>query len=295
MAAIETAFRAFQRLRPTAQSVQFGFPYVDSLKIQERCGVGVHFLPHGDARDLEQLAGIVLQPVLGLFCEFPGNPLLASPDLTQIADLSRRHDFPVLVDDTLEALVNVDVLPQADVVSTSLTKYFSGAGDVMAGSLVLNSCRPRYQELREALEAEYEDLLDAEDAAALERNSRDCIERARRINRNAEALCEVLREHPAVAKIEYPKYRTPENYRAFQRPDAGYGGLFSMLLKNPEQNSPAFSTRWRFPKGRIWERISHSAVRTRFSRISTNSNSSSAAGFRAICCESRSDWKIRNG
>ena len=36
----------------------------------------------------------------------------------------------------------------------------------MAGSLVLNSRRPRYQELREALEAEYEDLLDAEDAAA---------------------------------------------------------------------------------------------------------------------------------
>ena len=62
-------------------------------------------------------------------------------------------------------------------------------------------------------------------------------------------FCEVLREHPAVAKIEYPKYRTPENYRAFQRPDAGYGGLFSMLLKNPEQNSPAFFDALAIAKG----------------------------------------------
>ncbi len=250
MAAIETAFRVFQRLRPTAKSVQFGFPYVDSLKVQERCGRGVHFFPRGGAAELVQLGQIAAsEPLLGLFCEFPGNPLLASADLRGIDALAQKHDFPVLVDDTLGALVNVDVLPVADVVTCSLTKFFSGGGNVIAGSLVLNSKRANARRLREALEAEYEDLLDAEDAVVLERNSRDCIDRARKINQTAELLCDTLRDHPLVERVDYPKYRDAENYRAFQRPDGGYGGLFSLLLKNAEHSAPRFFDALQIAKG----------------------------------------------
>jgi cystathionine gamma-synthase len=250
MAAIETAHRAFQKLRPTAKSVQFGFPYVDSLKIQERLGHGVHFFPRGNSEELGQLAAVAAaEPLMGLFCEFPGNPLLASPDLEQIDELSNQHDFPVLIDDTLGALINVEVLPKADVVSCSLTKFFSGAGDVMAGSLVINSRRPGADRLRETIAAEYEDLLDAEDAVALELNSRDCIERVRRINQTAERLCDALCTHPAVERVEYPKYRTPENYVARRRANGGYGGLFSILLRNPEANAPAFFDRLAIAKG----------------------------------------------
>jgi cystathionine gamma-synthase len=250
MAAIETAFRVFQRLRPDAKSVQFGFPYVDSLKVQERCGKGVHFYPRGNAAELAQLRQVAaVEPLLGLFCEFPGNPLLASSDLRAIDALAKRHDFPVLVDDTLGALVNVDVLPVADVVTCSLTKFLSGAGDVIGGSLVLNPRRAGADRLREALTAEYEDLLDPEDAVVLERNSRDCVERVRRINRTAEQLCDVLQTHPLVERVDYPKFRDRENYRAFQRPDGGYGGLFSLLLKNAEQTAPLFFDGLQIAKG----------------------------------------------
>jgi cystathionine gamma-synthase len=250
MAAIETAFRAFQRLRPSAKSVQFGFPYVDSLKVQERLGRGARFFPRGDSGELEQLAQLAAsEPLLGLFCEFPGNPLLASPDLKQIQELSRQHDFPVLVDDTLGALVNVDVLPAADLVSCSLTKFFSGGGDVMAGSLTVNPRGPNADRIRAALTDEYEDLLDAEDAAVLEENSRDCVERVRRINQTAERLCDTLRAHPAIERIEYPKYRTPENFQAYQRAGGGHGGLFSILLHHAETNAPAFFDALAIAKG----------------------------------------------
>jgi cystathionine gamma-synthase len=250
MAAIEMAFRVFRRLRPDAKSVQFGFPYVDSLKVQQRCGKGVHFFPRGDAIELAQLEQIAATaPLLGLFCEFPGNPLLASSDLRGVDALATRHDFPVLVDDTLGALVNVDVLPVADVVTCSLTKFFSGAGDVIGGSLVLNPRRAGADWLRQALVAEYEDLLDPEDAAVLERNSRDCVERVRRINRTAEQLCDTLRPHPLVERVDYPKYRDSENYRAFLRPEGGYGGLFSLLLKNAERTAPPFFDALQIAKG----------------------------------------------
>jgi cystathionine gamma-synthase len=120
---------------------------------------------------------------------------------------------------------------------------------VIGGSLVLNPRRAGADRLRRALVAEYEDLLDPEDAAVLERNSRDCVERVRRINRTAEQLCDVLQTHPLVERLDYPKFRDRENYRAFQRPDGGYGGLFSLLLKNAEATAPRFFDALQIAKG----------------------------------------------
>ncbi len=250
MAAIYAAFRTLQRLRPQRRSVQFGFPYVDNLKVLERFGGGrsdgeasrcVQFYPHGDAAEIDRLSSLAGdEELLGLFCEFPGNPLLRAPDLRRLRDLADRHNFPVLVDDTLGTFVNVDVLPAADVLASSLTKYFSGAGDVMGGSLVLNRQRPFYAAIRAALLDEFEDLVWSEDAAVLERNSRDFVQRVERINRTAEHLCDWLRRHPAVGRVYYPKFETPENYRAFLRAGGGYGGLLSIVLREPHQAPTVF-------------------------------------------------------
>ena len=70
---------------------------------------------------------------LALFCEFPSNPLLKSPDLQRIRLLSRKYDFAVVVDETVGNLLNVHVLSYADIVVSSLTKVFSGDSNVMGG------------------------------------------------------------------------------------------------------------------------------------------------------------------
>ena len=62
-------------------------------------------------------------------------------------------------------------------------------------------------------------------------------------------MCELLRKHPAVARIDYPKFNTAENYRAFSRDGGGYGGLFSLLLHNPAENAPRFFDALRICKG----------------------------------------------
>jgi cystathionine gamma-synthase len=265
MAAIFAAFRALQRLRSGRRSVQFGFPYVDNLKVLERFGEGsgqsavgsgdeasrfVVFYPHGNATDVDRLSSLVAnEELLGLFCEFPSNPLLRSPDLRRLRELADLHNFPLLVDDTLGTFVNVDVLPVADVVATSLTKYFSGAGNVMGGSLVLNRQRPSYAAIRQALLDEFEDLLWPADAVVLERNSRDFVARVQRINRTAEQLCDWLAKHPAVERVSYPKFETLENYRAFLRPGGGYGGLFSIVLHDAARRAPAVYDALQISKG----------------------------------------------
>lgn len=70
---------------------------------------------------------------LALFCEFPGNPLLKTPNLQKIRELADRFDFAVVVDETIGNFLNVKVLPSADIVVSSLTKVFSGDSNVMGG------------------------------------------------------------------------------------------------------------------------------------------------------------------
>jgi cystathionine gamma-synthase len=72
-------------------------------------------------------------PVLALFTEFPSNPLLRSADLPRLRALADKYDFLIVVDDTIGNFVNVEVLPYADIVVSSLSKIFSGDANVMGG------------------------------------------------------------------------------------------------------------------------------------------------------------------
>lgn len=111
------------------------FPYIDTLKILEKWGPGCLFYGHGSSGDLDDLEHRLQQGerYLALFCEFPGNPLLKSPDLRRIRSLATVYDFAVVVDETIGNFMNVHVLPYADVVVSSLTKVFSGDSNVMGG------------------------------------------------------------------------------------------------------------------------------------------------------------------
>lgn len=93
------------------------------------------FYGNGSSADLDNLERRCNdgEKFLALFCEFPSNPLLKSPDLQRIRSLADRFDFAVVVDETIGNFVNVQVLSYADAVVSSLTKVFSGDSNVMGG------------------------------------------------------------------------------------------------------------------------------------------------------------------
>ena len=114
------------------------FPYIDTLKILEKFGPGCLFYGHGSSNDLDDLQARCRkgEDFLALFCEFPGNPLLKTPDLQRIRRLADEFGFAVVVDETVGNFLNVNVLPSSDVVVSSLTKVFSGDSNVMGGRSV---------------------------------------------------------------------------------------------------------------------------------------------------------------
>ncbi|OTA98577.1 hypothetical protein M426DRAFT_69499 [Hypoxylon sp. CI-4A] len=234
MNAIFTAHQTLLKAREPQKSINFGFPYVDTLKILQKFGPGAIFYGRGSSDDLDDLENRLRngEKVLGLFCEFPGNPLLSCPDLVRIRRLADTYDFAVVVDETVGTFVNVDVLPFADIVVSSLTKIFSGDCNVMGGSMILNPNSRYYGALKSVMTAEFEDTYWAEDVIFMERNSRDFQSRIERVNANAEAICDVLNAHPLVSKVYYPKYNeTRQNYEVCKLPTGGYGGLLSCTLK----------------------------------------------------------------
>lgn len=251
MGALHAALSAVQQRTPNAKTAQLGFPYVDVLKIQTVRGPGAHFMPAGDAADVARVGALLAagEPLAGVICEFPGNPLLRGADLPRLAALLRPHGVPLIVDDTPGTFYNVDALAYADIVVSSLTKAFSGAGDVLAGSLVINPRSPLYDALKAAVHSAYEDTLWGEDAVVLERNSRDFPERMAQVNATTEALCAALRTHPAVEHLFYPQYEIPELYAQVKKPGGGYGGLFSLVLKDGAVTAPVFYDNLRVSKG----------------------------------------------
>lgn len=244
MNAIFHAHRALYSIRTTPgstplKSVNFGFPYVDTLKILEKFNPsGALFYGRASESDLDDLQARLEagERFLALFCEFPGNPILSCPNLVRIRELADKYEFAVVVDETIGTFANVNVLQYADVVVSSLTKIFSGDCNVMGGGAILNPNSQYYSALKAFVQKEFEDTYWPEDVIFMERNSRDFVARIDRVNTNAEAICRVLKDHPLVKTLYYPKYNDSRaNYEAVKLPHGGYGGLVSVVFKAKKQ------------------------------------------------------------
>ncbi|KNG88022.1 cystathionine gamma-synthase [Aspergillus nomiae NRRL 13137] len=238
MSSIFNSHQMLLAARGAMKSICFGFPYIDTLKTLEKWGPGCLFYGNGSTEDIDDLEARLDsgEKFLAVFTEFPGNPLLKSPDLKRIRSLADKYDFAVVVDETVGNFLNINVLPYADIVVSSLTKIFSGDSNVMGGSAVLNPHGRYYSSLKDTFARDYEDNLWAEDAIFLERNSRDFVSRIEKINSTTEEITEMLQSSPLVKNVFYPKCNPSRPlYEAFRHPNGGYGGLFSVTFYSTAQ------------------------------------------------------------
>jgi len=249
MAAQFAALKAVRELSPGLPTAQLGFPYVDTLKLQEKFGEGATLLHRLDtiAEDLRLL--LARQPLAACFCELPGNPTLGSANVRSITPILREQGVPLVADDVVATPFNVDLSDHADLIVTSLTKYIAGSGDVMGGALVCNPKSPYYHVLKRIIAARHQELLWGEDAAVIDAHAHGFPERMKRHNANGLYLAERLREHPAIERVWYPKWEFSEVYDAVRRPEGGWGSLITFLPKNAATAAPRIYDALQFCKG----------------------------------------------
>lgn len=243
MAAVSAVHRCVTEVL-SAPTIQIDFPYLDSFKIQEQFGEIVDFsiTNSGGVEEVRSwLEHGKDDRVAALFSELPSNPLLRSPDLTGLSKLLSPRDIPIVVDDTVATSVNVDVLQHADIVTTSLTKTFSGAGNVAGGAVILRSGSVSAERVRERmLDQELASPLFELDALILERNSRFYEERVQATNEIAAEVFEFVKGHSAVAGACFPSIQTREFYDQVRKENGGYGALFSVGLTGGEAAARSF-------------------------------------------------------
>ena len=249
MAAQFAALQAVIQRTPGRPTAQLGFPYVDTLKLQQKLGHGGVLLHHLASIDQEIRTLLRQQAPAACFCEIPGNPLLGSADVRRMSPILREQRVPLVVDDVVATPANVDLSGCADLVATSLTKFIVGTGDAMGGALICNPRSPLYQELKPIVSAQHEELLWGEDAVVLDAQARGFPERMKRHNENGLLLAERLRRHPAVERVWYPKWEFSEAYEAVRRKNGGWGALLTFLPRNAEARSANIYDRLEFCKG----------------------------------------------
>ena len=228
MAALHRALQRIEVLHPGRPVLQIGFPYVDVLKLPQVVFSGAELLLD-DAPSQVQTTLDRLQPG-AIVVELPSNPLLRCVNLPDIATLAHERGIPVIADDTIGSGLNINALPHADLVFSSLTKSFAGRGDVMAGSLVISPFSPWWESwARSTASAQAVADLAGADALALEQGSRDVAKRVAKLNANTQSLAARLQQHPAVAQVFHPE--RCERFNRLRRSEGGHGCLLSFALK----------------------------------------------------------------
>ncbi|RMZ86618.1 hypothetical protein DV736_g6151, partial [Chaetothyriales sp. CBS 134916] len=257
MSAIYHTSQALKRWRNT-QSVVFGFLYELTPKLLQLYSESFHFYGFGTEAEIDQLE-IRLEenqksnrPVQSVWCECPSNPLLHSVNLTRLRRLANKYLFALIVDETIGTFANLDLLPVADVLITSLTKAFSGNADVMGGSVVLNPSSPLYQDLKQILSETYVPELHPQDAAVLEYNSRQFLPRIDKMNSNAYQLVTLLSSYASqsnsvITKVFHPSILPsrvnydPHLRRSTPEMVPGHGGLFTIEFESEKAASTFFN------------------------------------------------------
>eukprot|EP00834_Sanchytrium_tribonematis_P006602 NODE_501_length_6715_cov_0.718259.p3 type:complete len:458 gc:universal NODE_501_length_6715_cov_0.718259:5125-3752(-) len=179
MTAIFTTFLIMQ-----GPYVMFGFPYIDTLKIIEKYGKGQF------VEKLEDL--LKIEKVGCIFLEFPSNPLLSVSDLEIIYQFATSKKATVVIDDTITTFYNASLLTYCDVLVTSLTKSFSGYGNVCAGSVIVN---PKSNNILYKMQNLYDSAswIYQKDLEVLDLNSNDYEERLLKMQNNSTKLLSWLK------------------------------------------------------------------------------------------------------
>lgn len=255
MNAVWAAFRAvsdLQNARGRTAWLQLGWLYLDTIALLRKfTGGPADYLSLPDVFDrggLERLFATHGSRLAGVMIEVPTNPLIQTPDLPALADLCRRHGVRLVADPSLASVFSLGVLPHADLIVTSLTKYTASEGDLIAGLVAVNPAGLDAAALRPRLAATLEPVH-PRDLARLAAQIGQTPNLLRQIEANTGEVAAFLRGHPAVRDVFWAlREDSAANYRRLARGATTTGGMITFTLRRAGALEPFYDA-LRLPKG----------------------------------------------
>ncbi len=183
-----------------------------------------------DITKLDVVEASIMEHTKVIFCEAVSNPLLEVADIKGLAEIAKKHNLKLLVDNTFSPLSISPAELGADVVLHSLTKFINGSSDTMGG--VICGTQDFIDSLRSVNDGASMLLgssMDSMRSASILKNMRTLHIRIKQHSKNAQYLAEQFEElglktvYPGLAS--HPSHKI---YKDMMNEEYGFGGLLTI-------------------------------------------------------------------
>jgi Cystathionine beta-lyases/cystathionine gamma-synthases len=183
-----------------------------------------------DTADVAKVAAAVDENTKAIYIETPANPLLSVTDIAAVAEIARKANVLLIVDNTfLTPYLQRPLLLGADIVLHSGTKYLGGHSDTISGLVALND--PKLAERLYFLQNAIGGVLSPFDSFLVIRGIKTLGVRMDRHVANAQRIAEWLQESGYVKKVYYPGLVSDPGYAVQKKQADGPGAMISFVLK----------------------------------------------------------------
>jgi cystathionine beta-lyase/cystathionine gamma-synthase len=187
-----------------------------------------------DATDIRNVAAAVTPQTRMIYAETPTNPMMRLCDLAAAAEVARRANAVLVVDNTFATPYFQRPLELgADIVLHSTTKYLNGHSDMVGGMLVAtrDDLAERLGFIQNAAGA----VPGPFDCWLCLRGTKTLALRMRQHDANARRIAEWLTHHPKVERVYYPGLPSHPQHDLACRQMKGFGGMVSLELGSLER------------------------------------------------------------
>ena len=194
----------------------YGGSYRVMTKVLNRFDLQHTFI---DTSNVEEVEASIQENTKALYIETPTNPLLKITDLQKMAEIAKKHNLYLIVDNTFATPYWQQPLTLgADIVLHSATKHIGGHRDVVAGA-----------------------ILGPQDSWLLMRGMKTLGLRMEAIERNSQKIAEFLLSHNYVTKVYYPGIESHPGHELQKKQASGFGGMISFDVGNEEKAEEVLS------------------------------------------------------
>ncbi|MCQ9291676.1 PLP-dependent aspartate aminotransferase family protein [Staphylococcus hyicus] len=161
-----------------------------------------------------------------IYVETPSNPLFKITHIRGVAQIAKKHNLLLAVDNTFMTPIAQNPLDLgADIVIHSATKFLGGHSDLIAGAVITN--HEAFAEALYLIQNGAGTGLSVYDSWTLTQHLKTLNVRFQQSFKSAQRIVRFLEQHPAVADIYYPGYSTVHLNQATHG-----GAVFGFRLKH---------------------------------------------------------------
>jgi len=256
-------------------SFLYGGTY-NQFKVQfKRLGINVKFAENEDPKTIEKL---IDENTRAIYLETIGNPKFNIPDFDSIAAVAKKHEIPLIVDNTFGAggYLFKPIEHGASIVVESATKWIGGHGTSIGGVIIdggnFNWANPKFPQFTEPSEGyqglvfadvfgvdsqfgniafiirarveglrDYGNVLSPFNSFLLIQGLETLSLRVQRHCENSLKIAEWLEAKDEVEYVNYPGLRSSEYHNSAKKYlKNGFGGVLSFKLKKGKEAADKF-------------------------------------------------------